>query len=127
MYPTDDAVKKVVGWNRAASEMDDAAREMSRFIIEFGDRPGLHFTQNRVPQRTANRGQKNRHIAVGGFYGSTLTVLLLDIQRIFGKDNAGIIGVEMVAGEEGHAAGVTRTSLLPMPSPAAPTGMAAMA
>ncbi|ELZ5050157.1 TPA: hypothetical protein QHS11_002810 [Enterobacter asburiae] len=30
--------------------------------------------------------------------------LLLDIQRVFGKDNAGIIGVEMVPGEEGHAA-----------------------
>ena len=29
---------------------------------------------------------------------------LLDIQRIFRQDNTGVIGIEMVAGEEGHAA-----------------------
>ena len=52
------------------------------------------------------RDKKTATLLLAVFLWFTLTVLLLDIQRIFGKDNAGIIGVEMVSGEEGHAAEV---------------------
>jgi hypothetical protein len=45
-------------------------------------------------------GKKKAFSEKAFFMGGTL----LDIQGIFGKDNPGIIGIEMVAGEEGHAA-----------------------
>ncbi len=52
---------------------------------------------------------------------------LFDIQRVFRQDHPGVIGIQMVAGEESHPPKLTRTSLSPMPSPAAPTGIAASA
>lgn len=52
---------------------------------------------------------------------------LFDIQRVFRQDHPGVIGIQMVAGEESHPAEIDATLLSPMPSPAAPTGIAASA
>ena len=44
---------------------------------------------------------------------------LFDIQRVFRQDHPGVIGIQMVAGEESHPAEID--------APAAPTGIAASA
>ena len=50
------------------------------------------------------RDKKTATLLMAVFLWFTFTGLLLDIQRILGKDDTGIVGVKMVAGEEGHAA-----------------------
>ena len=77
-------------------------------------------------QRTANPRDKTATLLLAVFMALAYC-LLLNIQRIFGEDNAGVIGIEMVAGEEGHAAEIDADIAFTMPSPAAPTGMAAIA
>lgn len=55
------------------------------------------------PTDRESRGTKTATLLLAVFMALAYC-LLLNIQRIFGEDNAGVIGIEMVAGEEGHAA-----------------------
>lgn len=52
---------------------------------------------------------------------------LLDIKRVFGEDYPGVVGVQVVAREERYTAKVDAYIAFSNTSPAAPTGMAAIA
>ena len=63
----------------------------------------LGISLQAFPTDRESRGTKTATLLLAVFMALAYC-LLLNIQRIFGEDNAGVIGIEMVAGEEGHAA-----------------------